>query len=127
MTRRVALMLALALAAALAACGRKGPLQPPPGDDEEDEEQEEWKEGGQEEQEEKEELKSSQEILKDFYASIMPAGTAPLRDADCGLKGGVNMVRCVDEHIRTSPSIKVHFFFLSLGLHLDVSFSFLFF
>ncbi|MBT5433613.1 MAG: lipoprotein [Alphaproteobacteria bacterium] len=37
MTRRVALM--LALAAALAACGRKGPLQPPPGDDEEDEEQ----------------------------------------------------------------------------------------
>jgi len=40
MTRRVALM--LALAAALAACGRKGPLQPPPGDDEEDEEQRDY-------------------------------------------------------------------------------------
>lgn len=34
MTRRAALTLALAVA--LAACGRKGPLKPPPGADEEE-------------------------------------------------------------------------------------------
>ncbi len=34
MTRRAALM--LALTAALAACGRKGPLQPPSGDEDDE-------------------------------------------------------------------------------------------